>query len=173
MKKDIFNGSQQFPVQEVWRRGVSLFLGRPHRQRPRLWPCVSFFSPAGHLLRSPDHSHPCPVRGCCAQSLQLQTPTPLLWTPAKPGEGQRSQGKNLRSKHSPCLVRCCKDRLCACKASLPLKPPACAGAGEGLGDAGRERSHQKTWKDSTKAVTRNLGLGQSFAGRPWGGRPCH
>lgn len=119
------------------------------------------------LGRSPPPS-PCPVRSClCTVAL-----APLLWAPSKPGEvlrRPRGQGERIwRSEHSPSLLRCFKDRICACEASPPLKPPGCCvGAGAG------RHSHQKAWeKDATKAVGTSLGPESGRCWKAWDGSPC-
>lgn len=105
-KKTILNGSPQFPVQEVWRRGESpYFWGVPHGRGPGFGPVRPFF-PQQDISSDPWASlHPCPVRGClCTVAPGPHVRAPLLWTPSKPGEAlaaQRSQGKNLEVTEQP------------------------------------------------------------------------
>lgn len=104
----------------------------------------------------------------CAQWLQPLKPQShfcgLLQSLGRPWRPRGHRERIWRSRRSPSLGGCFKDRMCACKASPPLKSPDSAeswgtgGGGARWGGAGRGCSHQKAWKkDSTKAVSRNLG----------------
>ena len=157
---EILNGSQQFPVQEVWMRGHLLPLGKPHRLRSRLRP-LCFLSLHGReppqvLGRPP----PLPSEGPCGHSDSSPHPSPTSVDSFKAWGGRQLSAEVMEKESGG--QRAAPPPLDASKTeSVPIKPPpslkpADSTVGE-LGGTGSGCSHQKAWKKDCKSSYQESG----------------
>lgn len=103
------------------------FWGVPTSRGPAFGLCLlSLHDRTSPQLRGPLRT-PAPGGAVCAQWLQPPHPSPTsvdsfkAWGGPPMHRGHRE--RIWRSERSPSFFRCFKDRICACEASAPGKPP--------------------------------------------------